>query len=154
MPENFLLRFQESLFFPPILGSLEEAHHYRGKFITSLDSLRIHVLDNLKKDRRSIREIDINSLLLTSLENLFNLSYQDYNDVDLYAQHGEIIHELMRITYPNLADRKPESPTLTDSTRIRIGYLSNSMKSLSLGQLYEGWIRLHIQMNLRFTVIT
>jgi len=69
----------------------------------------------------------------------FYLQYQGKNDLEL-QKNGQFVHQVMHANYPQWA--KPLSTTaLSQNGKIRIGYISNCMRTHTVGKLMFGWIR-------------
>jgi len=54
-------------------------------------------------------------------------------------RYGQFVHQVMAANYPQWA--KPLStPPLSQNEKIRIGYISNCMRSHTVGKLMLGWM--------------
>ena len=75
-----------------------------------------------------------------SVSNFFYLSYQGLNDRGLQRKLGKFIHTVVAANYPQWARPLP-MPPLTDTGKIRIGYLSGHFRTHSVAKTTIGWLK-------------
>jgi len=70
----------------------------------------------------------------------FFLGYQGLDDHQLQREHGQLIHRIMRASYPHWADAPPLPPAGPDGT-LRIGYVF--VGNAGIDPLFLGWMTGH-----------
>ncbi len=70
----------------------------------------------------------------------FFLGYQAQNDLALQREHGDLIHRIMRASFPDWARARP-MPRLDSGDRIRVGYVLAGNDGID--PLFLGWLSGH-----------
>ncbi|WP_448562716.1 tetratricopeptide repeat protein [Trichothermofontia sp.] len=132
-PNHLALKLAIGLTLPVVYESEAEINAYRENFIASLAQLvRQTPLTTPSEYRQAL-----NSL---SYKTTFLLQYQGKNDRDLQRMYGEFVHRVMVANYPQWS--QPLSlPPLSPGHRLRIGYISDCLRSHTVGQLFIGWLK-------------
>lgn len=132
LPNELFFERYRHLFLPIIYDNPDEIRHYRDRFTQGLHQLTEQIPDRLRSPQQSM------SLIRGAVN--FYLAYQAGNDRDLQTEYGELVHEILAANYPEFVQPRP-MPPLTDSGKIRVGYISTCMFRHTVGHLYNGWIR-------------
>jgi protein O-GlcNAc transferase len=138
-PNSLLLRIASSLLLPLFYDTHAEMAEYRQQFSQSLNAL----LQDLSNNTVTQSENDISDiyLALTTFEsNQFFLAYLGFNDLELQQKRGRFVEIILRKHFSNFMQPLPMPP---HKGKIRVGYLVQTIKNGSLGELFIGWLRHH-----------
>jgi predicted O-linked N-acetylglucosamine transferase (SPINDLY family) len=132
-PEEYLFKLLKNLFLPIVYTAHEEISLYRQRFEQGLQELIQQTsLKTLEEKTKALEGI-------TRVTN-FYLAYQDYNDLELQRQYGNLVHQIAATNYPNWV--KPRSmPPLGEDQKIRVGYISGYIHNHSGTYWLLGWMR-------------
>ncbi len=132
-PNNYQALFKEKLILPMVYRSEEEITYYRQRITEGLASLEERLLlTTVVGQQRALAGIQV--------ADLFSLSYQGYDDIELQRQYGNIVHRTMAALYPQwmcLPPRKTLKP------KIRVGYYSHFIQGHAATQWAFGWLKHH-----------
>lgn len=132
VPDSLTLKIQKQRMLPIVYETEEEIDFYRRRFTQGLKEL----IQQTSLDTPKARESALTGV--GSYTN-FYLQYQGKNDLELQKRYGQFVHQVMAANYPQWA--KPLStPPLSPNGKIRIGYISNCMRSHTVGKLMLGWL--------------
>jgi protein O-GlcNAc transferase len=145
-PHNFLFKLKKYLTLPSLYKDKIEIQLQRDKFIKGLDILLQEInLDSLTLAQKQQLAIDLQE------HNNFYLSYQGLDSLELLTKYGKFVHQLMKDIYPQWSiERKLRK--LEKGEKIKIGYLSRSLREHTVGKLMVGWLKHHDQQ--KFEVFT
>jgi predicted O-linked N-acetylglucosamine transferase (SPINDLY family) len=133
LPDSLVLKLVPQFLLPVIYETEEEIGFYRQKFIQCLEDLIQQTSLNTPEARNS-------ALRAVGSGTNFYLQYQGKNDLEIQKQYGQFVHQVMAANYPQWV--QPLSlPSRNQNERIRVGYISNCMRSHTVGKLMFGWIR-------------
>ena len=130
---DFTLKVEEQSLLPIIYETEEEIEFYRERFISNLQALVNNTSLNIEEARNS-------ALKAVGCQTNFYLQYQGKNDVELQKQYGQFVHQVMAANYPQWIKPLSIQP-VNSNEKIRIGYVSNSMRAHTVGKLMLGWLR-------------
>jgi predicted O-linked N-acetylglucosamine transferase (SPINDLY family) len=133
LPNDLLLRLTKYLTLPILYKTQEEINFYRCQFSQGLEEL-------VQQTSLDTPEAINNALIGISRRTNFFLQYQGKNDLELQKKYGQFIHQIMEANYPEWVEPLPMLP-IGQNGKIRIGYLSDSMRSNGAGKLYFSWLR-------------
>jgi predicted O-linked N-acetylglucosamine transferase (SPINDLY family) len=133
LPSDLTLRLTKYLTLPILYQTEEEIDGYRCQFLKGLEEL----IQQTSLDTLEARD---NALKGISCHTNFFLQYQGKNDLELQKKYGQFVHWIMAANYPEWVESLPILPT-GQNGKIRIGYVSDSMRSNGSGKLYLNWLR-------------
>jgi protein O-GlcNAc transferase len=132
-PNQYQALFKESLILPILYSSEDELSYYRQRLTHGLEAiLRELTLTTDEEQQRTLSGIRVTEL--------FALSYQGFDDLELQRQYGQIIHRTMEAIYPQWMCL---SPKRTVKPRIRVGYYSHFIQGHAATQWAFGWLKHH-----------
>ncbi|MBC7881205.1 MAG: O-linked N-acetylglucosamine transferase, SPINDLY family protein [Anaerolineae bacterium] len=132
-PDQYPARFKERLILPMLYSSEEEISHYRQRLTKGLEII-------LKELTLATNEEQQRTLSGISVTELFALSYQGFDDLELQRQYGQIIHRTMGAIYPQWMRLPPKRNV---KPRIRVGYYSHFIQAHAATQWAFGWLKHH-----------
>ena len=133
LPENLYFKLQKYLALPFVYNDHKEIYSYRIRFVQGLEAvIQQTSLDNSETVNGALRGIGSHTN--------FALQYQGYNDLELQKKYGQFVHQIMANRYPEWVEYKA-MPRLSQDEKIRIGYISDSMRSDGVGKVYLSWLR-------------
>lgn len=130
-PEDLFLYIKHKLILPIFYETVAEIESHRLRFIQGLKDVR-------EKINLSHLEAAQKALMATKKINIYNISYQGYNDRELQQQYGDLLHQIMLANYPQWA---LPMPLEKNNDKIRIGYISESMGGGSGSRWLLGWLK-------------
>ncbi|MBW4636134.1 MAG: tetratricopeptide repeat protein [Iphinoe sp. HA4291-MV1] len=135
LPNTLSLEFKKQLILPIIYETQAEIDFYRNRFTIGLNELiQKTSLDNLEAEKDAL------SALKSSRHNI--IQNQGKNDRELQAQYGQFVCQVMAVNYPQWS--KPlVMPSLSESPKIRVGYVSSHFTNHHAAKWALGWLRNH-----------
>ncbi len=133
MPDNLSLRITQSLALPILYQSQEEIGFYRCRFLQRLEDL----ITSTHLDTPQALE---QALIGIGSHTNFYLQYQGKNDLEFQKKYGHFVHRIMKTKYPRWGEYLP-MPSRSPNSKLRIGYVCDSMRSDGAGKLYLGWLK-------------
>jgi len=136
-PKDLVLKIKNYFLLPSLYNKADDIKLYRQRFIDNLDKFcqEIYSLDLTDKQ-------NLDSVLSALQNNVnFELAYQSLNHKELQQKYGQIIHYTMSKTNPEWV--QPKSIKSTEDRKIKVGYLSMSMKHHIVARLTFGWLKNH-----------
>jgi len=133
LQSSLVLKLQPQFLLPILYETEEEIELYRTRFMQGLKDL-------IQQTSLDTSEARNSALMAVGSGTNFYLQYQGKNDLELQKQYGQFVHQVMAANYPQWAKPLPMLPR-SQKEKIRIGYISNCMRSHTVGKLMLGWIR-------------
>ncbi len=133
IPDDLSLKFAKYLTLPALYESPEEIDFYRRRFSQGLEA----IIQQTTLDTPEARK---NALIGISRHTNFYLQYQGCNDLELQKQYGQFVHQIMAANYPEWVEARSRPP-LNPDKKIRVGYISDCMRSHTVARLSLGWLR-------------
>jgi len=133
LPEDLSLRLVKLLTLPILYESHEEIDFYRNRFSQGLEDL---ISSTLLENPQALD----NALKGIGNHTNFYLQYQGKNDRELQKKYGQFVYRIMETKYPQWVENLP-MPPLSRNGKIRLGFVSDSMRSDGTGKLFLGWLR-------------
>ncbi len=133
LPDNLSLRLAKYLTLPILYETQEEIEFYRCQFLQGLEAV-------IQQTPLETPEAINNAFTGIGTSTNFYLPYQGKNDLELQKKYGQFVHTILAAKHPKWVEPRP-MPTRGQNGKIRIGYLSNSMRSNKVGRFYLGWLR-------------
>ncbi|HEY9676267.1 MAG TPA: tetratricopeptide repeat protein [Waterburya sp.] len=126
--------WQSQLILPILYDTPQQIPLWRQRFCQGLNNvIQQTPLDTLHRKKYA----------LTPLEQIaftFYLGYQGFNDRGLQQKYGNFVHQIVAANYPQWVT--PLSmPPLSNTGKIRIGYLSAHFRAHTVGKLTIGWLK-------------
>jgi protein O-GlcNAc transferase len=134
-PDNLALSLEKQKILPVIYRDIEEIDFYRQRFIQELEK----IINNIKLETDEQKK---QALLSLDFRTNFYLDYQGKNSLKIAKIYGDLVHKIMKANYPNWDENK-SLPPLTKDGKIKIGYVSHSLKGHVVGSLFLGWFKHH-----------
>jgi predicted O-linked N-acetylglucosamine transferase (SPINDLY family) len=134
-PEDQFLQVLPDLALPFLYRSPEEMTIYRQRFTQAYNRL-MQVVETADRQNQTIN--------ITSIKdhNHFYLCYHGMNDRDVHAQYGQLLHRVVTNLYPQWSHPLP-MPPLSQTGKIRIGYIADALGSNSMTRWVAGWLKNH-----------
>jgi predicted O-linked N-acetylglucosamine transferase (SPINDLY family) len=126
--------WQSHLILPILYDTQQQIQFWRQRFGRGLNQLIQQTLLDTSLGRKPA---------LTPLEKsafTFYLGYQGLNDRGLQRKYGNFVHRLVAAKYPQWASTLP-MPPLSNTGKIRIGYLSAHFTEHTVAKLTLGWLK-------------
>lgn len=133
IPNEYVFQILDKLMLPSIYDTPAEIDFYRPRFIDGLQKLIAQTSLETPAERQE-------ALQGISLVTNFYLAYQAQNDVDLQRQYGNLAHRIVAANYPDWVQPLP-MPPLSESGKIRVGYVSAYLHSYSGTLWLTGWLK-------------
>jgi predicted O-linked N-acetylglucosamine transferase (SPINDLY family) len=133
LPDNLSLRLAKYLTLPILYETQEEIEFYRCQFSQGLEAV-------IQQTPLDTPEAINNAFTGIGTDTNFYLQYQGKNDLELQKKYGQFVHRIMAARYPQWAEHLP-MPSLDPNGKIRIGYISDSMRLNWVSKLYLGWLQ-------------
>ncbi len=130
-PENYTFRLWERLLVPTTYGDAGEIEHYRKRYAQGLAQLVQETDLSTPTARRQAWDG------IGRFSN-FYLNYQGYDDRPLQAQYGQLVHRIVAANFPQGVEPLPRPPV---AGPIRVGFLSQFLRSWSGTYLFLGWLQ-------------
>ena len=132
---DFVIKLEKCRILPIIYENAAEIDVARDRFIKQL----LELIPQIPLDNPETRENVIKGL---SFSTNFYLHYQGKNDLCVQVKYGNFVHQVMAANYPEWV--KPlQMPALDTDGKIRVGYISNNMKSHVVANITIGWLKKH-----------
>ena len=133
-PELVEAYWQSHLILPILYDNQQQIQRWRQRFCRGLNRfIQQTALDTPESIKQALRG-------LTGGATTFNLGYQGFNDRGVQHKYGKFIHRLMRAVYPQWVNHLP-MPPLSNTGKIRIGYLSAHLREHSVARTTLGWLK-------------
>ncbi len=127
--------WQSQLILPILYDSQEQIPIWRQRFCQGLNNLiQQTALDTLESIQQALTALTGGGGLT------FYLGYQGLNDRGVQQKYGTFIHRLMSAIYPQWASPLP-MPALSNTGKIRVGYLSAHFRAHTVAKLTFGWLK-------------
>lgn len=133
LPNSLVLKLEPQFLLPILYETVEEIEIYRTRFTQGLNEL-------IQQTSLDTPEARNSALTAIGSGTNFYLQYQGKNDTELQKQYGQFVHQVMANNYPQWSKPLP-MPSRSKNEKIRVGYVSNCMRSHTVGKLMLGWIR-------------
>ncbi len=130
-PENYTFRLWERLLVPTTYRDRLEIDRYRRRYRQGLAQLLQETDLTTPEARRQAWDG------IGRFSN-FYLNYQGYDDRPLQAQYGQLVHRIVAAHVPQGVEPLPLPPV---ADRIRVGFLSQFLRSWSGTYLFLGWLQ-------------
>ncbi|MFQ3680393.1 MAG: tetratricopeptide repeat protein, partial [Pseudanabaenaceae cyanobacterium] len=130
-PENYTFRLWERLLVPTIYNDAAEIAFYRQRYAEGLAQLLQETVLATPEARRQ-------ALAGIGRFSNFYLNYQGYDDRPLQEQYGELVYRIVAANFPDGVQPLPRPPV---TGPIRIGFLSQFLRSWSGTYLFLGWLQ-------------
>lgn len=135
--------FPDELFFNPgqyfllpiLYNTAEDIAVYRQRYLQGMAQLCQTIALNREAENQK-------ALTFLSQHSNFFLAYQGENDLEIQKQYGQWACQVMAANYPQWTQPLP-LPPLSNTGRIRIGYLSGCLWGHTVGKLMLGWLQHH-----------
>lgn len=134
-PDDQFLQILPKLALPFLYRSLEEITTYRQRFEQAYHQL----IQQVELADRQGQPITLTSI---KNHNNFYLCYQGMNDRELQAQYGKLLQRVTADLYPQWLDPLP-MPPVSQTGKIRIGYIAEALGSNSMTRWVAGWLKNH-----------
>jgi predicted O-linked N-acetylglucosamine transferase (SPINDLY family) len=131
-PNDLASRQIQQTLLPIIYENTQEINNYRKLFIKNLEQL-------IKFDLTSIDAIDQGFNLVSTHTNFF-LHYQGKNDIEVQQKYGNFVHHVVSAKYPQEVIETHQNK-LESENKIRIGYLSPSLRNGVVADLFLNWLK-------------
>ncbi len=126
--------WQSQLILPILYDSQQQISIWRQRFCRGLNNLiQQTTLDTPEGIKRALTG-------LTGSATTFYLSYQGLNDRAVQRKYGKFVHRVISAIYPQWATPVP-MPELSNTGKIRIGYLSAHFRGHTVAFLTFGWLK-------------
>lgn len=135
LPDNLSLKFEKQRILPILYQTQEEINFYRYRFAQGLKELIQQLPLEACEDKHQ-------ALINIGRKTNFYLQCQGKNDLELQTQYGQLIHRVMAANYPQWVEPRP-MPPLSQNGKIRVGYISDSLRDHVVGKLALGWLCNH-----------
>lgn len=126
--------WQSQLVLPILYDTQQQISLWRQRFCRGLNN----IIQRTSLDTPYTRKLALTPLEKTSFT--FYLGYQGFNDRGMQRKYGKFVHKVVTANYPQWADPLP-MPPLSNTGKIRIGYLSAHFRAQTVGLLTLGWIK-------------
>lgn len=133
LPHDLWFKLAKYLLLPILYETQEEIEFYRCRFSQGLNKLIQQTSLNTPE------AIDKAVIGIGHQTNVY-LQYQGKNDLELQKKYGQFVHNIMAAKYPQWVKPVP-IPPLGQNGKIKIGYISDSMRSNWVSRLYLGWLQ-------------
>ena len=137
-PENLYFKKLKQYILPVLYDSNEQIEFYRKNFTESLNNL-INASGIMEPEKLTEQQI-IDLVNLLGKHTNFFLQYQGKNDLNLQCQYGFFVNQVLRLRFPGLFSDRTIAHGLPER-KMRVGYLSPSMYSHTVGKLFLGWLK-------------
>ncbi|MGK7879751.1 MAG: tetratricopeptide repeat protein [Crocosphaera sp.] len=138
IPDNIFIKKIKQSLLPFIYDNTEEIDVYRQHFTDYLDEM---INSSGIEQPEKLTKEDIAQLVNSLAEQTnFYLQYQGRDDKALQQKFGEYTHKVLSLNFPQFVQPRCLEPGLP-KRKIRVGYLSASMFSHTVGKLFLGWIK-------------
>jgi protein O-GlcNAc transferase len=129
-PDRVTLAHQRDLALPVLYERTEDITRWHRRFAEGIERVcRETRLDGADAARSALKAIDTH----------FYLAYQCLADTNLRVQYGQLVHRTLRANYPAYAE-PPLMPALTRDGRIRVGYISASIRWPGVAEIFLDWL--------------
>lgn len=129
VPEDLYLQINQRLLLPVIYETPAEIEASRRRFSQGLEELQDRIsLETPSERKRAMQAIG-------SYSNFF-LACQGLNDRQLQSEYGKLVHRIMAANYPQWVQ---PLPLPEKQGKIKIGYVSGSMRDHTVSKLTLGW---------------
>jgi tetratricopeptide (TPR) repeat protein len=146
-PELLGAYWQSQLILPILYDSQEQIPFWRQRFCQRLnDLIQQTALDTPENRKQALRPLEKSAFT-------FYLGYQGLNDRGLQRKYGSFVHRVMVANFPQWASPLP-MPPLSNTHKIRVGYLSAHFRSHTVAMLTLGWLKTVINKSLKFIATT
>jgi len=137
-PENAIAYRTHQLFLPIIYRTEAEIAWWRQRFSQGLQNL----IDRVSLDTEASKKWALESV---EPANIFFLTYQAQNDLELQTQYSQLLHRVIAANYPQWAEDRwqPQPRNRNPARKIRVGYLSNHFNNHSVARALLGWFEHH-----------
>ena len=126
--------WQSQLILPILYDTQEQIQIWRQRFCRGLNNLIPQATLNTSE---GIKQVLAG---LAGSATTFFLSYQGFNDRGLQRKYGKFVHRVIAASYPQWTS--PLSmPQLSDTGKIRVGYLSAHFRGHTVASLTFGWLK-------------
>jgi protein O-GlcNAc transferase len=136
-PNSLALRTEQLLLIPLLYETHAELLEYRQAYAQGFQTLLQELPERIATETAT-QMLEIDLVLHMSESNQFFFAYQGFNDIDTQLQNGTLVQQLMRQKFADFMQPRALPPV---GDKIRIGYLAETMKTATLGELYIGWLR-------------
>lgn len=129
-PQHTALAHLAALMLPVVYHTAQEIEEWRQRFSEGMGRIC-----------REARLADAASAqnALKAISPPFYLAYQGRNDRDLMRQYGDLTCRVMRANHPAYAVPR-KMPALPADGRIRVGYVSASLRWSGVGEIFLDWL--------------
>ncbi len=126
--------WQSKLILPILYDTQQQISLWRERFCRGLnDLIQESALDVLEGRKQAMRILEKSAFT-------FYLGYQGFNDREVQQKYGQFVHQTIGTNYPQWSG--PLSmPSLSNTGKIRVGYLSACFKVHTVGKLTLGWLK-------------
>ncbi|MEQ9621981.1 tetratricopeptide repeat protein [Coleofasciculus chthonoplastes] len=132
---DLAVKLETQRILPIIYDDTAEIDCYRHRFTQYLEDLIQQTsLDNPEARKNALKGIGHRTN--------FYLQYQCKNDLALQIKYGEFVHHVITANYPQWVQPRP-MPSLSQSGKIRVGYISNCFYLQTVNKLFSGWLKQH-----------
>jgi len=122
------------LILPILYDSQEQIPFWRQRFCQRLnDLIQQTALDTPENRKQALRPLEKSAFT-------FYLGYQGLNDRGLQRKYGSFVHRVMAANFPQWTSPLP-MPPLSNTHKIRVGYLSAHFRSHTVAMLTLGWLK-------------
>lgn len=134
-PEDALLKFLPETLLPLFYQNVEEIATYYQRFEQGLKAIN-HQVELVAAQQEMINFASI------FLIEPFYLAYQAINVRELLSLYGQLLQRLMRESHPDWF-APLAMPVVSETGKIRIGYLAESIGANSMSRWALGWLQHH-----------
>ena len=126
--------WQSQLILPILYDTQEQIQLWRQRFCRGLNNLiQQAALDSSEGIKQTLTG-------LTGSATTFFLGYQGFNDRGVQRKYGKFLHQVIAAICPQWANPVP-MPQLSNTGKIRVGYLSAHFREHTVGKLTLGWLK-------------
>lgn len=126
--------WQSQLILPILYDTQEQILYWRQRFCRGLNQLiQQTTLDSAEGIQQALAG-------LTGSATTFYLGYQGFNDRPVQRKYGKFVHRVVSAICPQWTNPVP-MPELSDTGKIRVGYLSAHFRGHTVAFLTLGWFK-------------
>lgn len=126
--------WQNQLILPILYDTQEQIPISRQRFCRGLNNLiQQTALDTSERQKQALTQLQKSTFT-------FYLAYQSFNDRGLQRKYGNFVHRVVAANYPQWASPLT-IPPLSNTDKIRVGYLSAYLRAHSVAKTTIGWLK-------------
>lgn len=133
LPSALYLKAEQFFLLPIIYDTVEQLKEYQIRFNQGLENL-------LEGVDLSTPEGCAGALTFPELKNNFYVIYQLQNDRYFQGHWSSLIHTILKANYPYWCQPR-RMPPLTESGKIRVGYISANISKSGVVLLFHEWLK-------------